>query len=201
MSHSTGVWDAKDVALILIDYQKNLFDGVQSEISADLIELNVRFLIKAAQAFDIPIILSTVGVEMGANKPTIQTILDELPGIQVIDRSTMNSWDDPKFVEAVKKTGRRRLAFGALWTEICLAYPVVDALKEGYEATIVVDAVGGRSQLAHTTAIQRLVNVGAIPNTSFALVTEFFRSWESPYATKAREIITWYFAEYEKLRV
>jgi isochorismate hydrolase len=137
----------------------------------------------------MPIVLSTVGVEMGVNHPTRQSILDEVPGVQVIDRSSMNAWDDKPFVDAVKKTGRKRLIFGALYTEICLAFPVVSAMKDGYDAAFVVDAVGGLSQLAHRTAIERLTAAGAVSNTALALVTELFRDWKSPVAGKAREIL------------
>jgi nicotinamidase-related amidase len=200
-THSRGVWKYEDATLIFIDYQKEMFDTVRSETPAELIDLNVRLLIKAAKAFDMPIILSTVGVEMGVNHPTRQSILDELPGIKVIDRSSMNAWDDKPFLEAVKETGRKRLIIGALYTEICLAFPVVDAMADGYEVTYVVDAVGGLSQLAHRTAIERLAHAGAVPNTSLALVTELFRDWKSPVANKAREIIKPYLAEVQKLAV
>ncbi len=196
---SSGVWKYQDVVLVLIDYQKEMFDTVRSETPADLIDLNVRLLIKAAKAFDIPIVLSTVGVEMGVNQPTRQSILDELPGIQVVDRSSMNAWEDKPFVEAVKKTGRKRIIFGALFTEICLAFPVIDAMAEGFEATFVVDAVGGLSQLAHQTAIDRLAHAGAVPNTALALETELFRDWKSPVANKAREIVKTYLADLKKL--
>ena len=199
MTTSRGVWKHEDAALILIDYQKEMFDSVRSETSAALIDLNVRLLIKAAKAFSMPVVLSTVGVEMGVNHPTRQSILDELPGIEVIDRSSMNAWEDRTFRDAVKKTDRKRLIFGALYTEICLAFPVVDALKDGYDVSFVVDAVGGLSQLAHRTAIERLEHAGAVPNTALALVTEFFRDWKSPVADKGREIVKWYLAEVQKL--
>jgi len=198
MTKSQGVWKHEDAALILIDYQKEMFEGVRSETPAELIDLNVRLLIKAAKAFNMPVILSTVGVEMGVNHPTRQSILDELPGIHVIDRSSMNAWEDEPFREAVRQTGRRQLIFGALYTEICLAFPVVEALKDGYEVTFVVDAVGGLSQLAHRTAIERLAHAGAVPNTSLALVTELFRDWKSPVADKAREILKGYAADLQK---
>jgi nicotinamidase-related amidase len=200
MSKGQGVWTHQDSALVLIDYQKEMFDQVRSETSAELIDLNVRLLIKAAKAFNMPIVLSTVGVEMGVNGPTRASIMAQLPGIDVIDRSSMNAWEDRVFHAAVKKTGRKRLIFGALYTEICLAFPVVDALKEGYEAMFVVDAVGGLSQLAHRTAIERLSHVGAVPNTTVALVTELFRDWKSPVADKGRELLKWYQAEVQKLR-
>ena len=176
-----------------------MFGNIRSETGAELVDLNVRLLIKAAKAFGIPIVLSTVGVEMGVNRPTRQSILDELPGIQVIDRSSMNAWEDPAFRAAVDKTGRRRLVFGALYTEICLAFPVVHALAEGREVGFVADAVGGLSQLAHRTAIDRLVQAGAVPHTALALVTEHFRDWKSPLAGRAREIIKDYLAEAPKL--
>ena len=199
MTKSQGVWKHEDAALILIDYQKEMFDTVRSETPAELIDLNTRLLIKAAKAFDMPIVLSTVGVEMGVNHPTRQSILDELPGIEIIDRSSMNAWEDKRFHDAVKKTGRKRLIFGALYTEICLAFPVVDALADGYDVTFVVDAVGGLSQLAHRTAIDRLAHAGAVPNTSMAVVTELFRDWASPVADKAREILKTYAADLQKL--
>lgn len=199
MSHAAGVWTYEQVALVLIDYQKEMFENIRSETTADQVELNVRLLIKAAKAFDIPVVLSTVGVEMGVNGPTRKSIQDESPGVTVIDRSSMDAWEDAPFRAAVEKTGRKRLIFGALYTEICLAFPVVDAMRDGYEAMFVVDAVGGMSQLAHRTAIERLTAAGAIPNTSLALVTELFRDWKSPVADKAREIVKWYLPEAQKL--
>jgi nicotinamidase-related amidase len=199
MSRGKGVWTYEDSALVLIDYQKEMFEGVRSETGAALIDLNVRLLIKAAKAFNMPVVLSTVGVEMGVNGPTRASILAELPDAQVIDRSSMNAWEDQAFHEAVQKTGRKRIIFGALYTEICLAFPVVDALKEGYDAMFVVDAVGGLSQLAHRTAIERLAHAGAVPNTALALVTELFRDWKSPVANKGREILKWYLAEVQKI--
>lgn len=199
MTSDNGLFKYEDSALILIDYQQEMFDTVRSETPAELIDLNVRLLIKAAKAFDMPIILSTVGVEMGVNHPTRQSILDELPGIDVIDRSSMNAWEDPNFRAAVEKTGRKRLIFGALYTEICLAFPVVEALKDGYDVAFVVDAVGGLSQVAHRTAVERLTRAGAVPTTALATVTELFRDWASPVAGKAREIVKAYQAELQGL--
>jgi nicotinamidase-related amidase len=201
MNKTQGVWTYEDSALVLIDYQKEMFENIRSETNPGLIDLNVRVLIKAAKAFGMPVVLSTVGVDMGVNGPTRASILSELPGIQVIDRSSMNAWEDRAFHEAVKKTGRKRLIFGALYTEICLAFPVVDALREGFDVTFVADAVGGRSQLAHRTAIERLSQAGAVPNTAWALVAELFRDWKSPVADKAGEIFKWYLAEGQKLAV
>jgi hypothetical protein len=138
---------------------------------------------------------------MGVNGPTRASISGELPGLEVIDRSSMNAWEDGAFRATVEKTERRRLIFGALYTEICLVFPVVDAMRNGYEAMFVVDAVGGMSQLAHRTAVERLTAAGAVPNTSLALVTELFRDWKSALADKARDVIKWYMPEAQKLAV
>src|SRR2546430_16784801 len=108
----------------------------------------------------MPIVLSPFGVAAGNNGPTQPAILAELPGLQVIDRTTMNAFEDGAFREAVKKTGRKRLIFGGLHTEICLAFAVVEAVQAGYEAMVVSDAVGGRIQTAHRPAIPRPVPPG-----------------------------------------
>src|SRR6266436_9719585 len=118
-TNALGVWTSADCALVLIDFQKEMFQSIRSETSADLVELNVRLLARTAKAFNMPIVLSTVGVGAGINGPTRPSILSDLPGVQVIDRVTMNAFEDPAFREAVKKTGRKRLVFGGLHTEIC----------------------------------------------------------------------------------
>lgn len=197
-SPMNAVWNHDQVALVLIDYQDEMFASIRSETNADLIDLNTRFMIRVAKALDIPVILSTVGVEMGVNGPTKQSIADELRGAKVIDRSSMNAWEDAAFVSAVKATGKKRLIFGALYTEICLAFPVIEAMKDGYEVQFLSDAVGGVSQIAHATAIQRMEQAGAIPNTALALTAELFRDWKSPEASKLRPIIIWYLGELKK---
>lgn len=199
MKTTNGVWTSEEVALVLIDYQEEMFTNIHSETSAAEIELNVKFLIKIAKAFNIPIVLSSVGVGMGINQPTRSSISEELPGQKIIDRSSMDAWEDDEFRSEIEKTGRKKLIFCALYTEICLAYPVVDAMRDGYQTMFVVDAVGGLSQLAHRTAIERLTSAGSIPNTSMALVCELFRDWKSPISEKAKEIFSWYMPEIKKL--
>ena len=147
-----GVWTADDCALVLIDYQNEMFEVIRSETSADLVELHVRLLARTAKAFGMPIVLSTVGVGYGFNGPTLASILAELEGIEPIDRSSMNAFEDEAFREAVKATGRKRLIIAGLHTEICLTFATVQALKDGYDVLYVTDAVGGRSQIAHRRA-------------------------------------------------
>src|SRR3954468_8932253 len=184
MTNDLGVWTADDCALVLIDYQKEMFEVIRSETDAALVELHVRLLAKTAKAFDVPIVLTTVGVQAGFNGPTLPSILEELDGLEEIDRFSMNAFEDDAFREAVEATGRKRLIIGGLHTEICLSFATVEALKAGYEVMYVTDAVGGRSQAAHRTAIDRLAHAGAVATTALAVTTEMFRDWASPLGTR-----------------
>ena len=195
MSNVLGVWKAEDCALLLIDYQKEMFEVIRSETSADLVETHVRLLAKTAKAYDVPIVLSTVGVQAGFNQPTIPSLLAELDGMTEIDRFSMNAFEDKAFSEAVKATGKKRLIIGGLHTEICLAFATVEALKLGYDVLYVTDAVGGRSQVAHQTAIDRLAHAGAIQTTALAVTTELFRDWAGSLRDPALATIYWYFRE------
>src|SRR5450755_241024 len=199
MNKELGVWTYEDCALVLIDYQKEMFEVIRSETDADLVELNVRLLAKTAKALGMPIVLSTVGVGLGFNGPTLPSILFELNGIEPIDRSSMNAFEDDAFREAVKATGRKRLIIGGLHTEICLTFASVQALKDGYDVMYVTDAVGGRSQVAHRTGIERLAHAGAVATTALAVNTELFRDWATPQAGAAGGVIYWYFNEVPKL--
>src|ERR1700760_1968818 len=172
-----------------------VFLSATSETPQDLIELNTRWLARAAKAFDVPIVLSTVGVASGRLSPTQPAIAAKLEGVEPIDRSSMNSFEDQAFREAVAATGRRRLIFGALQTEVCLTFAVIEALKAGYQAQFVTDAVGGRSEIAHLTGIERLSLAGAVPNTALGVVAEWFRDWGGPLAEPAREGTGWYLRE------
>src|ERR1700722_11528639 len=132
MNKDLGVWTYEDCALVLIDYQNEMFEVIRSETDRDLVELHVRLLAKIAKALDMPIVLSTVGVGLGFNGPTLPSIISELDGIEPIDRSSMNAFEDDAFREAVKATGRERLIIAGLHTEICLSFATVEALKAGY---------------------------------------------------------------------
>src|SRR5882724_4972403 len=139
MSVNTDLFRHEESVLVLIDYQPEMFDQVRSEPSENLIDLNVRLLIGAAKAFGMPIILSTVGVKLGVNHSTKNSIRSLIPDAVEIDRSTMDAWEDTAFRNAVVATGRKRLIFGALWTEICLEFAVLEAMKAGHEVTFIVD--------------------------------------------------------------
>ena len=198
MNRDLSVWKAEDCALVLIDFQNEMFEVIRSETSADLAELNVRLLAKTAKGFGMPIVLSTVGVNYGLNGPTLPSILGELEGNEPIDRTSMDAFEDAAFSAAVKATGKKRLIMAGLHTEICLTFATVNALKDGYEVMFVTDAVGGRSQTAHRTAIERMEHAGAVPTTALAVTTELFRDWATELAGPARDVIYWYFTEVTK---
>ncbi len=199
-SPQNAVWNHDQVALLLIDYQPEMFASLRSETPAAMVEQNVRFLIRLCRALSVPMVISTVGIELGVNRPTLASIAAEAPGQRIGDRSTMNAWEDAAFRREVMATGRKRLIVGALYTEICLAYPVVDALKEGFEVMFVADAVGGQSQVAHATGVDRMIQAGAIPSSTIATAAELFRDWKSAEAEKARPILLWHLEEVAKLQ-
>jgi nicotinamidase-related amidase len=196
---SLRVWDASECVLMFIDYQDHVMDLIFAQ-DRRIIELNIRTLAKMAVAFKIPVILSTVGVEMGVNGPTVESLRAVLPHVQDIDRSSMNAWGDAKFVAAVKATGRQRLVMCGISTSACLTYPVVSALADGYEVTFIEDAVGDTSKQQHDTAVLRLAHAGAIPNTTVGMIAEWFLDWKSPVANEWRKVAVPYYDEIATLQ-
>lgn len=182
----------QNCAIVLIDYQEGQYATVGSATRQE-IDLGAVTLAKLAHAYSIPTILSTVAVDMGVNQPTVRTLADELPGVVEIDRTGVNCWEDPDFRAAVQATDRRKIVMAGLWTEVCLAFPTLDMLREGYEIYPVLDAVGGVSQVTHESAVQRMVQAGAQPITSLALGCELMRNWARPDADLYRTIINDYF--------
>jgi nicotinamidase-related amidase len=133
--------------------------------------------VKTAKAFDLPIVHSTINVATGRGQPTVPEIAERLEDNPPIDRTTTNAWEDAEFLAAVHETGRRKLIICALWTEICMAFPTLDALQEGYDVYPVVDAIGGTSEEAHRAGIQRVVQSGAQPISWVGLAVELQRDW------------------------
>ena len=178
--------------VMIVDYQAHVIKGIRST-DHELIELNGRALTRAAKAFKVPLIMSTIGVEAHGEKPTLPSIRNESPGEPEIDRTSMNTWEDPKVREAVLQTGRRRIIFAGVWTEVCLLYPVLHAQREGFETYFVVDAVGGSSTVAHETAIARMIQAGSQPITLNSLLTEWIQDWGStPHAQAFKDHMEWY---------
>ena len=167
---------AENSALLLIDYQPPQFSAVRS-IDPDLLLDNIVSTVKTARAFGLPIIHSTVNVASGQQQPTVPELAELLEDSPPLDRTTVNSWEDSEFVQAVHATGRRKLIFCALWTEVCMAFTALDALREGYEVYPVVDAIGGTSLEAHRAGLERVVQAGAQPIGWVSLACELQRDW------------------------
>jgi nicotinamidase-related amidase len=163
-------------ALILIDYQPSQLSAVRS-MDRDLLIKNAASTVKVAKVFDIPIIHSTINVQTGRGKPTLPPLAELLADSTPIDRTTTNAWEDVDFLRAVRATGRRKLILLALWTEICMVFPALDALQEGYDVYPVVDAIGGTSAEAHRAGLERAVQAGAAPVTWVSLAVELQRDW------------------------
>jgi nicotinamidase-related amidase len=166
----------ENAALILIDYQPPQVNTIASMDRPTLIN-NIVTLVKLGKAYRLPIILSTVNVRTGINADTIPQIRDLLPGVPSIDRTQINAWEDSDFVAAVEATGRRKLIMAALWTEACLTFPTLDAMRAGYEVFPVVDAVGGTSRAAHEAALRRIVPAGAQLSSVIQVMCELQRDW------------------------
>ncbi|MDX8569775.1 hydrolase [Elizabethkingia sp. HX XZB] len=163
-------------ALILIDYQPLQVNSIKSMDHEELVK-NIVIVSKLARGFNIPVILSTVNVESGINKPTIKQLKDVLSDVDEIDRTTVNSWEDQEFQDALKKLGKKKLIVCALWTEVCLCFPALDLIKEGYEVYTIVDAVGGTSKIAHETALRRMEQAGVQLSSVTQFACELQRDW------------------------
>lgn len=185
--------------IAFIDYQPEQFLGVGSRNREELL-LNVVALGRIARDFKVPTVLTTVAVQMGANQATVSELREMLADAPEIDRTTMNSWEDEDFVGAIKKTGRKKIIFSGLWTEVCVAFPALDALKEGFDVYFVEDAIGGVSKDAHDSAVTRMVQAGAHPITTLALACELQRDWARGHGNTLRSIFQWYFPAMRRLR-
>lgn len=164
----------EDSILVLIDHQPYQFTNLNSHEPTIIIN-NVVGLARTARVFNVPTILTTVIEERGGH--LIKGLQDVFPDQKPIDRTFINTWEDPKVTDLVKKSGRKQLILAALWTEICLAMPAIQALGEGYDVFVVTDASGGVSAEAHDMAVRRMVQAGAVPITWMAVAAEWQRDW------------------------
>lgn len=195
---SDALLSPKNAAFAFIDYQPEQFSPVAS-IDRDRLLLNVQLLGRTARAYGVPIVLSTVAVEMGVNQPTVPELREALGDVGEIDRTSMNSWEDADFRGAIERTKRKKIVVGGLWTEVCVAFPALDMLREGYDVHVVADAIGGVSPDAHERALQRMVQAGAKPVTALAVACELQRDWGRADADHLRELMRWYFPRLVKL--
>src|SRR5947208_8080214 len=163
-------------AFVLIDYQPSQFATVRS-MDETLLRKNIVSTVRTVKTFGVPVVHSTVNVASGQQQPTVPELAGLLTDDAPLDRTTVNSWEDTEFVQAVHATGRRKLIFCALWTEVCMAFTALDALREGYEVYPVVDAIGGTSPEAHRAGLDRVIQAGAQPISWVSLAVELQRDW------------------------
>jgi nicotinamidase-related amidase len=166
----------ENAVLTIIDYQPVQVNSINSMARSELIK-NIVLVAKLAKGYNLPIILSTVNVATNLNSDTIPVLREVLDSVPSYDRTSINAWEDKEFREAVKATGRKKLLMTALWTEACLSFPTLDAMKEGFEVYPIVDAVGGTSEIAHRTALRRISQAGAQLTTIAQLACELQRDW------------------------
>ncbi len=170
-----GLLTPDNCVVALIDHQPQMLFGV-SNFDRQTIINNTVALAKATQVFDVPVVLTTVETKSFSGNiwPQIKAVF---PDQDPIERSSMNSWDDKNFVAAIERTGRKKIVLAGLWTEVCVAFPTVQAIQDGYEIYVVEDACGDVSQLNHDNAMKRVIQAGAKPVTVLSTMLEWQRDW------------------------
>ena len=170
-----GLLTKDNCAVVFIDHQPQMTFGV-ANIDRQLLTNNVLMLAKGAKEYKIPVVLTAVETESFSGYIWPQ-LMDIFPGRQPVERTSMNSWDDPGFRDAVKATGKKNIIIAGLWTEVCVTWPALNMLAQGYNIFIVEDACGATSPIAHDASMRRCVQAGAVPMTTVATVLEFQRDW------------------------
>lgn len=175
MNQYHKLYTPQDSAVVFIDHQPQMLFGVGGIDRAAFIN-NVTLLAKAAKEFKVPTVLTAVETE-GFSGYVFPQLLDVFPGQEVIERSSMNSWDSEGFRNAIKATGRKNILMTGLWTEVCIAWPTIEMLGAGYNIYVVEDCCGATSAVAHEAALSRMVQAGAIRTTTIAAILEWQRDW------------------------
>jgi nicotinamidase-related amidase len=164
-----------DHTLIMIDHQSQMAFATKS-IDAVTLRNNAAMVAKAAAGFKVSAILTTVA-EKTFSGPIFEEIKEAFPGADVIDRTSMNTWEDGRVTERVNKIGKNRLVFAGLWTSVCIVGPTLSALDQGFEVYVIADACGDVTEEAHERAMDRMVQAGVRPMTSLQYLLELQRDW------------------------
>jgi nicotinamidase-related amidase len=165
----------KDHALLMIDFQSQMAFATHS-IDAVNLRMNAALVAHAAAGFKVPTILTTVA-EKSFSGPMFSEIGEAFPGQEMLDRTSMNTWEDANVIKVVNAIGKGRLVFSGLWTSVCIVGPVLSALDQGFEAYVITDACGDVTTEAHERAVERMVQAGARPLTSLQYLLELQRDW------------------------
>ena len=177
-------------ALVLIDYQVGTLQLIKT-ISSDLALRNAVILAKAAKAYDMPVVLTTSQEDQiqGSLSPSLQNVLPEAFKKRVKRVGIVNAWTDPKFVAAVKATGRKQLIMGGVTTDICLIFPSMSAVQEGFEVQAVLDASGSSYQIQDEMARRRMEHAGVVLTTTNTMVAELVQDWSSPQGSELVKLL------------
>lgn len=171
---------ADNAALILVDHQVGLMTGVRDYSTGEL-KHNVVALAKAAQALNLPIVVTTTARDSMWG-PTFPELVEALPGIEIIDRSTVNAYDDERVANAIEATGRKKLIFAGISLEVCAAFPAMTAVAQGYDAYVAVDASGTFSDTKHQVGLLRMMQAGVILSDYATLMVEILKDNGRPQA-------------------
>lgn len=164
-----------DHALILIDFQSQMSFATKS-IDAVNLRNNAAMIAQAAAGFKVPTILTTVA-EKSFSGPMFSEVTEPFPGQTLLDRTSMNTWEDAAVIDEVNRIGKDRLVFAGLWTSVCIVGPTLSALDQGYEVYVVTDACGDVSTEAHERAVERMIQAGVRPMTALQYLLELQRDW------------------------
>lgn len=162
-------------ALVLIDYQSQMAFATKS-IAPELLRNNAALVSRAAASFQVPTILTTVA-EKSFSGPMFSEVTGAFPGQALLDRTSMNTWEDEAVIAEVNRIGKPRIVFAGLWTSVCIVGPVASAIDQGFEAYVITDASGDISTEAHERAVERMIQLGAVPITSLQYLLELQRDW------------------------
>ncbi len=164
-----------DHLLVLIDFQSQMAFATKS-IATELLRNNAALISHAAAVFDVPVILTTVAVDSFSG-PMFSEITDAFPGEPMLDRTSMNTWEDQAVIDEVNRIGKTRIVFAGLWTGVCIVGPIASAIDQGFDCYFIADACGDISVEAHERAVQRMIQLGARPMTSLQYLLELQRDW------------------------
>ena len=174
-STDKGLLTPQNCAVVFLDYQPQMFAALSGPERHDLLE-SVLVLARAANLFGVPVILSMIECKRFDGKLAPE-LIDQFSEQMLLKRTSMNAWDDPRFVAAIKQTGRRNFLLAALWSEACLVFPALQMLEEGYGIYVVKDASSGINRAAHEMALRRIEQAGGVSLTALQVLLEFQRDW------------------------
>ncbi|HEL4236222.1 TPA: hydrolase [Stenotrophomonas maltophilia] len=192
------VIDPDNAAMLLIDHQSGLFQTI-GDMPFTSVRAHATALAKMATLARIPVI-TTASVPQGPNGPLIPEIHEAAPHAQYVARKgEINAWDNPEFVAAVKATGRRQLIIAGTITSVCMAFPSIAAVADGYQVFAVIDASGTYSKMAEEITLARVAQAGVVPMDTAAVASEIQRTWNRDDAQQWAEVYTNIFPNYQLL--